>query len=74
MARFSAELRLHELEIPRDDVIDLECLKKADLVPSRTEKVKVILSGELKKAVKIRGLSVTKGARAAIEAAGGTIE
>jgi large subunit ribosomal protein L15 len=74
MARFSAELRLHELEIPQDDVIDLECLKKAHLVPLQTQKVKVILSGELKKAVKTRGLAVTKGARAAIEAAGGSIE
>ena len=74
MAKFSAELRLHELEIPQVDVIDLECLKKANLVPARTEKVKVIMSGEIKKAVRTRGLAVTKGARAAIEAAGGSIE
>ena len=74
MARYSAELRLHELEIPGDDVIDIESLKKADLVPTHTVKVKVIKSGEIRKAVKIRGIAVTKGARAAIEAAGGTIE
>jgi large subunit ribosomal protein L15 len=74
MARYSAELRLHELELPGDDVIDIDSLKKADLVPAHTVKVKVIKSGEIKKAVKIRGLAVTKGARAAIEAAGGTIE
>lgn len=74
MARYSAELRLHELELPEDDVIDLESLKKADLVPANTVKVKVIKSGEIKKAVTIRGLAVTKGAREAIEAAGGTIE
>ena len=74
MARYSAELRLHELELPGDDVIDIESLKKADLVPANTVKVKVIKSGEIKKAVKIRGIAVTKGARAAIEAAGGTIE
>ena len=74
MAKYSAEIRLHELELPEVDVIDLECLKKADLVPAHTTKVKVIKSGEIKKAVKIRGLGVTKGARAAIEAAGGTIE
>lgn len=43
-------------------------------MPAFTEKVKVILSGEIKKAVKTRGLAVTKGARVAIEAAGGTIE
>ena len=74
MARYSAELRLHELELPGDDVIDIESLKKANLVPAHTVKVKVIKSGEIKKAVKIRGLAVTKGAREAIEAAGGTIE
>jgi len=74
MAKYSAELRLHELEIPQVDVIDLDSLKKANLVPAFAEKVKVILSGEIKKAVKIRGLAVTKGARAAIEAVGGSIE
>jgi len=70
----TAELRLHELAIPGDDVIDIECLKKARLVPARAIKVKVILSGKIEKAVKIRGLAVTKGARTAIEAAGGSIE
>lgn len=74
MARNRAELRLHELAIPSDEVIDMEVLKKAHLVPARVSKVKVILSGKLEKAVKIKGLSVTKGARAAIEAAGGTVE
>ena len=74
MAAESAEVRLHELAIPTADVIDLEVLKKAHLVSSRTKKVKVILSGELDKAVKLKGLSVTKGARAAIEKAGGSIE
>lgn len=74
MAKDRAELRLHELEIPDADVIDMEVLKKAHLVPANVSKVKVILSGEIKKAVKTRGLAVTKGARAAIEAAGGSIE
>ena len=74
MAKYSAELRLHELAIPEDDVIDLASLKKAQLVPVQTTKVKVILSGKLEKAVKTKGLAVTKGARAAIEAAGGSIE
>ncbi len=74
MAYLSAELRLHELEIPADDVIDIKSLKKARLVPARTIKVKVIKSGKIEKAVKLKGLSVTKGARAAIEAAGGSIE
>ena len=74
MAKYSAELRLHELELPEVDVIDIDSLKKADLIPAHTEKVKVIKSGEIRKAVRIRGLAVTRGARTAIEAAGGTIE
>ena len=74
MARNTAELRLHELAIPADDIIDMECLKKLHLVPANVSKVKVIKSGELDKAVKVKGLAVTKGARAAIEAAGGSVE
>lgn len=73
-ARKTAELRLHELAIPEADVIDIDALKKARLVPAMAEKVKVIASGKLEKAVKVKGLAVTKGARAAIEAAGGSIE
>ena len=52
----------------------MDVLKKRHLVPAQVSKVKVILSGELDKAVKLKGLAVTKGARAAIEAAGGSIE
>ena len=74
MAADSAELRLHELAIPTADVIDMDVLKKAHLVPARAKKVKVILSGKIEKAVKLKGLAVTKGARAAIEKAGGSIE
>ena len=74
MAKNTAELRLHELAIPTDDIIDMDCLKKLNLVPSHVSKVKVIKSGELDKAVKLKGLAVTKGARAVIEAAGGSIE
>jgi large subunit ribosomal protein L15 len=74
MARDTAELRLHELAVPVDDVIDIDVLKKQSLVPAHVSKVKVILSGKLEKAVKIKGLAVTKGARSAIEAAGGSIE
>ena len=74
MAKYTAELRLHELVIPKDDVIDLDCLKKLNLVPAHVTKVKVIKSGELQKAVKLKGIAVTKGARAAIEAVDGSIE
>ena len=74
MAADTAELRLHELTLPSDDVIDIDVLKKARLVPNRVKKVKVILSGKLEKAVRVKGLALTKGARAAIEKAGGSIE
>ena len=74
MSGNSAELRLHELALPTAEVIDLDVLKKAHLVPAKVSKVKVILSGKLEKAVKIKGLAVSKGARAAIEAAGGSID
>jgi large subunit ribosomal protein L15 len=70
----TAELRLHELAIPQADVIDIAALRKAHLISAQAERVKVILSGKLEKAVKVKGLALTKGARAAIEAAGGSIE
>ena len=74
MAKNSAELRLHELAIPTAEVIDIEVLKSLRLVPAQTTKVKVILSGKIEKSVKLKGLAVTKGARAAIVKAGGSIE
>ena len=74
MARYTAELRLHELEIPAADVIDVDVLKQNNLVPAFVTKVKVIRSGEITKAAKVKGIKVTKGAREAIEKAGGSIE
>ena len=73
-ARFTAEIRLHELANVEADVIDLAALKAADLVNGSIKRAKVVLSGDLAKAVTVKGLAVTKGARAAIEAAGGKIE
>jgi large subunit ribosomal protein L15 len=70
----SAEVRLHELAIPADEVIDAAVLRKAGLISAQAQKVKVILSGKLEKAVRVKGVKVTKGARAAIEAAGGSVE
>lgn len=67
------EIRLHELGGVDAEVIDLPALRRAGLITSRIKRVKVILSGKLDKAVTVRGLNVTKGARAAIEAAGGTV-
>ena len=72
--RTRAEVRLHELEKIAGGVVDLAALIKADVVPEGTERAKVVLSGEIKKAVTLKGVAATKGARAAIEAAGGSIE
>lgn len=69
-----AEVRLHELNNVEGDVVDIHALKNASLITRNIETVKVMLSGEINKPVTVRGLSVTKGARAAIEAAGGKIE
>ena len=68
-----AEVRLNELE-KLTGVIDLDALKAAGLVPMFTERAKVILSGAIKKAVTLKGVTATKGARAAIEAVGGRFE
>jgi large subunit ribosomal protein L15 len=69
-----AEVRLHELAKVEAAVVDLAALLTAGVVPPGTERVKVVLSGEIKKAVTLKGVAVTKGARAAIEAAGGKVE
>ena len=70
----SAEIRLAELNKVDADVIDLDALKQADLVKISAKRAKIFLSGELTKAVTVKGLAVTKGAKAAIEAAGGKVE
>jgi large subunit ribosomal protein L15 len=69
----TAEIRLSDLaKLPVAD-IDLLALRSAGLVPARAKAAKVIKSGKLEKAVKLTGVSATKGARAAIEAAGGSV-
>lgn len=72
--RYSAQLRLDQLSGLEAEAIDILALKKAGLVPEQTDRVKVIASGELKQAVTLKGIAVTKGARAAIETAGGKVE
>lgn len=72
--RVTAELRLHELEKVDADVIDVKALQKANIISKGTKRAKVFASGEINKAVTLKGIRVTKGARAAIEAAGGKIE
>ncbi len=69
-----AEVRLSELAKAKGDVVDLAALKEGGVVGRNIQFVKVIASGEITQAVTVRGLGVTKGARAAIEAAGGKIE
>lgn len=69
----TAHVRLYELASIGVDEIDLLVLKQAGIVGSAAKAAKVYLAGEIGKAVKLRGIAVTKGARAAIEAAGGTI-
>jgi large subunit ribosomal protein L15 len=72
--KYSAEVRLNELDLIDGDVIDLNALISANLVPAFAKKVKVIQSGVVTKAVIVKGIKVTVGAKAAIEAAGGRIE
>jgi large subunit ribosomal protein L15 len=74
IAKTRAEVRLHELEKIDGGIVDLESLKKAGVIPVFAERAKVVLSGEIKKAVTLKGIGATKGARAAIEAAGGSVE
>jgi large subunit ribosomal protein L15 len=69
-----AEVRLSELNGIEAEVIDLAVLKKAGIVGAQAQKAKVVLSGELKKVVTLKGIGATKGAAAAIEKAGGRIE
>jgi large subunit ribosomal protein L15 len=68
------EIRLHELNKIDADVIDLAALKEANLINKSILRVKVMVSGKLEKAVTLKGIRVSKGAREAIEAAGGKVE
>ena len=72
--KLRAEVRLGELAKVDAAVIDLAALKAANVVPVFAESAKVVLSGEIKKAVTLKGVGATKGAKAAIEAAGGKVE
>jgi large subunit ribosomal protein L15 len=74
VGRTSSQVRLHELAKVDADVIDIDALKAANLVTKNTLAVKVMLSGKLDKAVTLKGIKVTKGAKEAIEAAGGKVQ
>lgn len=73
-AKFKAEIRLSELSKVSGDVVDLLALKEANVIGNNIKFAKIISSGEVSKAYTIKGLGVTKGAKEAIEAAGGKIE
>lgn len=74
ISRTTAQIRLSELNGVEGDVIDLAALKSADLINDNIARVRVFLSGELGKPVNLKGIAVTKGAREAIEKAGGKVE
>ncbi len=74
ISKYSAEVRLNELNDLNAEVIDLKILIAANIVPAFTKKAKIIKSGELTKAVTIKGIKVTGGAKVSIEAAGGKVE
>ena len=69
-----AEVRLSELAKVPGDVIDLEALKAANVVPAQAARARIVSSGSISRAVTIKGVHLTKGAKAAVEAAGGKIE
>ena len=73
-ARITAEVTLSEVGLVEADVIDVQALIDADLLKGTMKRAKVILSGKIEKAVNLKGIKATKGAMAATEAAGGSIE
>ena len=69
-----SEVLLYQLDSLKADVIDFDVLKAAGLVETRASRAKIVKKGELKRAVKLKGVAATAGAKAAIEAAGGSLE
>ena len=70
----TSQIRLNELNRVKDEIIDLAALKKAGLAAAQAQRAKVFVSGKLDKAVTLRGIAVSKGAREAILGAGGKVE
>jgi len=73
-SRTTAEIRLHEIAGLEGEVVDFSALQEAGVISRKYKRAKIIASGTIDKAVTVKGLAVTKGARAAIEAAGGKVE
>ena len=74
LAKTAAEVRLHELSKVDGDVVDISALRKAGIIGHVITRAKVIASGGLDRALIVRGVDVSKGARAQIEQAGGKVE
>lgn len=74
MGRRTVEVRLSELCNVPGEIVDLQALKDSDVIASKFQRARIMLSGTISRAVTVRGLAVTKGARAAIEAVGGKVE
>ncbi len=74
VSRFSAEVRLHELNKITGDTVDLASLRSSGIITASVKFVKIFLSGTLQNPLKIRGCRVSRGARAVIEKLGGQIE
>ena len=74
LQRDISEVLLYQLDSLKGDTIDFDALKAAGLVATRAKRVKIVKKGEIKRAVKLKGVAVTAGAKAAIEAAGGSVE
>ena len=74
IGRATVQVRLHELDLVEGNVVDLLTLREAGLMKTVHTRAKIMLSGEITKAVTVSGVGVTKGAQAAIEAAGGKTE
>lgn len=74
ISRVTAQVRTSELNLLDVDVVDVQALKDANIINENILRAKVFLSGDVNKAVTVKGLRVTKGAKAAIEAAGGKVE
>jgi len=74
IGRTTAQIRLGELNAVNGDVVDIAALKSADLINESISRVRIFLSGELSKPVTVKGIAVTRGAREAIEKAGGKVE
>lgn len=73
IGQVTAQVRTSEINKIDADVVDLDALRKASLITADIKRAKIMLSGEVTRAITVEGIRVTKGARAAIEAAGGKV-